>query len=86
MEHAKTSTDIRVGVLLCTHRALLGHIGAAVRQITCRWTENEVHVRVVFDGEISGESAEAMSEAETEVVADFPPHVAVYFTAERCDR
>jgi hypothetical protein len=47
------STEIRVRVLLSVQRALLGHIGTAVRAIMCRWTEDEIHVRAVFDGEIS---------------------------------
>ncbi len=79
------STEMRVKVLLITQRALLGHIGPAVRRIFCRWTESEIHVRVVLDGEISGIDAEAMSVAETEVIADFPPRTAVFFRLERCD-
>lgn len=71
--------------MLSTQRALLGHIGPAVRRILCRWTESEIHVRIVFDGEISEIDAEAMSDAETEVFADFPPRIAVFFRLERCD-
>jgi hypothetical protein len=71
-----TSTDMRVRVLLSVQRELLGHIGTAVRAITCRWTEDEIHVRVVFNGEISDDDAEAISEAETEVIADFPSQIA----------
>lgn len=79
------STETRVRVLLSTQRALLGHIGTAVRKITCRWTEDEIHVRVVFDGEISEDDAEAISEAQTEVMADFPSYTVVCFKLERCD-
>ena len=82
---AMISTEMRVHVLLSTQRALLGHIGPAVRRILCRWTESEIHVRVVFDGEISEIDAEAMSEAATEVIADFPPRTAIFFGLERCD-
>lgn len=80
-----TSTEMRVRVLLSVQRALLGHIGTAVRAILCRWTENEIHVRAVFDGEIREDDAEAISEAETEVIADFPSETAVFFKLERCD-
>jgi hypothetical protein len=80
------STEIRVRVLLSVQRALLGHIGTAVRAIMCRWTEDEIHVRAVFDGEISDDDAEAISEAETEVIADFPSQTAVCFKLERRDR
>lgn len=76
---------MRVHVLLSVQRALLGHIGTAVRAIMCRWAEDEIHVRAVFDGEISDDDAEAISEAETEVIADFPSRTAVCFKLERCD-
>lgn len=76
---------MRVRVLLSVQRALLGHIGTAVRAIVCRWTKDEIHVRAVFDGEIDDENAEAFSEAETEVNADFPSQVIVYFKLERHD-
>jgi len=61
------------------------HIGTAVRAVTCRWTNDEIHVRVVFDGEINDDNAEAISEAETEVNADFSSQVAVCFKLERRD-
>ena len=80
-----TSSDMRVRVLPSVQRAFLGHIGIAVRAIVCRWATDKIHVRTVFDGEINDDDAEAMSEAETEVVADFPSHVEVFFKLERCD-
>jgi hypothetical protein len=80
-----TSTDMRVRVLLSVQRALLGHIGTAVRAIMCRWTKDEIHVRAVFDGDIDDDNAGAISEAETEVIADFPSQVAVCFKLERRD-
>lgn len=80
-----TSTDMRVRVLLSVQRAFLGHISTAVRAITCRWTEDEIYVRVLVDGEISDDDAEAISEAETEVIADFPSQIAVHFELERRD-
>ena len=80
-----TSTDMRVRVLLSLQRALVGHIGTAVRAIVCRWTKDEIHVRTVFDGEINDDDAEEIAEAETEVIADFPSQVAVFFKLERLD-
>lgn len=80
-----TSTDMRVRTLLSAQKAFLGHIGTAVRAIMCRWTEEEIYVRVVFDGEISDKDTEAISEAETEVIADFPSQIAVCFRLERLD-
>ena len=80
-----TSTDMRARVLLSLQRALVGHIGTAVRAIMCRWTEDEIHVRTVFDGEINDDDTEEIAEAETEVIADFPSQVAVFFKLERLD-
>ena len=77
-------SDLRVSVLLGMQRALLGCIGPAVRKIMCRWNEREVLARVVFDGEKGKVDAEAMSEAETEMMADFPNHT-VSLKLERCD-
>ena len=78
------SSDMRVLALLGMQRALLGCIGPAVRKIMCQWNDREVLARVVFDGAISDVDAEAMSEAETEMMADFPHH-SVSFKLERCD-
>lgn len=80
-----TSTDMRVRMLLSMQRALLGQVGPAVRAIACRWTDESIHVRVVVDGAIGDADAEAMSEAETEVMADFPSRITVRFRLERRD-
>jgi hypothetical protein len=84
LEYAMDSTTMRIRVLLSIQRALLGQIGTAVRRIVCSWTETEIHVRVVVDGEIGEDDVEAMEEAKTEVIADFP-NTAVFFKLERCD-
>lgn len=76
---------MRARVLLSVQRALLGHIGTKVRAIACKWSEDEIQVRVVFDGEIGDDDAEAISKAETEVIADFPSQIAIHFKLERCD-
>ena len=80
-----TSNDMRVRVLLSMQRAILGHIGTAVRAIMCRWTMDEIQVRVIFDGDINCDDAEAIAETKTEVIADFPSQVDVYFKLERLD-
>jgi hypothetical protein len=78
-------SDLRCSVLLGMQRALLGCIGPAVRKIMCQWNEREVLARVIFEGEISEVDADAISEAETEMMADFPNHT-VSFKLQRCDR
>jgi len=80
-----TSTALRVHVLLSVQRAFLGHIGTAMRAILCRWTEDGIHVRAIFDGKIADVDAEAVSEAESEVIADFPSQTRVSFKSERRD-
>jgi hypothetical protein len=51
----------------------------------CQYTENEILVPVVVDGQLSDEETDAISVAGNEVMADFPPHIAVFFKLELCD-
>ena len=76
--------DLRVKVLLGMQVALLGAIGEGVRKILCQWNESEIRVRAIFDGEICEAEAEAILEAETEMMANFVHHN-VSFVCERCD-
>jgi len=76
--------DVRTAVLLSIQRALLGNLGTHVRLVTCQWSKHDIKVRAVFDGEIPEDEADAMSVAETEMMADFPDYD-VSLTFERCD-
>lgn len=58
-------------VLLSLQRALLGAISPAIRAVTVRFDESSIYFEVFVHGEISDEVREAMSEVETEVMADF---------------
>lgn len=78
------ANELRVSVLLSMQIALLGCIGHGVRKILCQWNDKEIRARAIFDGEIREEDAEAMLEAETEIMANFPNHN-VSITCERCD-
>jgi hypothetical protein len=78
------NNDLRTAVLLSIQRALLGNLGTRVRLVTCRWSTHDIKIRAVFDGAIPDHEAEAMSVAETEMMADFPDHD-VSLTCERCD-
>lgn len=78
------ANDLRASVLLGMQVALLGCIGCGVRKILCRWNDHEIRARAIFDGEIREEDAEAMLDAETEIMASFPNHD-VSITCERCD-
>lgn len=76
--------DLRVSVLLGMQVALLGCIGCGVRKVLCRWNDEEIRVRAVYDGEIREADIDAMLEAETEIMASFPNHD-VSIKCERCD-
>jgi hypothetical protein len=77
--------ELRVAVLLSMQLALLGCVGPTLRLVACRWSECVIEARAVFDGEISEEDRETMSEVETELMAHFPHHpgVAEMRTARR---
>ena len=76
--------DLRASVLLGMQVALLGCIGCGVRKVLCRWNDQEIRVRAVYDGEIREADIDAMLEAETEIMASFPNHD-VSIKCERCD-
>lgn len=78
------TNELRVSMLLGMQLALLGCIGCGVRKVLCRWNEHEIKARAIFDGAIREEDAEAMLEAETEMMASFP-HQDISLTCERCD-
>ena len=76
--------DFRVSVLLTMQVALLGVVGRHVRKVLCRWNASEIRIRVVFDGSIREDNAEAMLVVETEMIAGFPDHD-ISLVCERCD-
>ena len=66
--------ELRRTVLLTAQTALLGEVSAAVRGVTLGWSAEEVHLRVIFDGEISEGDKESMECVGTEIVAALPEH------------
>lgn len=75
----------RAKALLSVQRALLGRVMPSLRAVVVQWRAREVRVRCYFDGEISEADREEMSCAETEVIADYRPEVAVKFECLRVD-
>jgi hypothetical protein len=69
--------DLRSRVLLSLQRALLGSVTPNLRSVVCRWSETEIEIRAIYDGEPSPEEVEEMSMVETNVLADFPPSMMV---------
>lgn len=78
----------RTSILLSLQRALLGHIPHALRSVTVGYKniDNTLIIQCYFDGEISDEDKETMSEMHTEVLADFSEDTEVKLEIERLDQ
>lgn len=72
-------------VLLSLQRALLGAVGVRLRAVTVGYAETSVHFDAYFDGAVDEDDREAMSQVETEVMADFPSSHSVTHTVIRLD-
>jgi hypothetical protein len=70
---------------LLLQTALLGEVGPALRGVTYRLAEREVHVGFYFDGPISDEDRESASCIVTEVIAGLPEDVRVVEEVIRLD-
>ena len=75
----------RANVLLSAQRALLGRVMPSLRAVVVQWAAREVRVRCYFVGANSAADQQEMSCAETEVIADYRPEVAVEFECLRVD-
>jgi hypothetical protein len=64
-------TIVRQKLLLSVQRALLGAVPAALRQVSCGWSGQEIKLRFVFDGEINPDDYESCQMVGSEVIADF---------------
>ena len=69
-----TNIDLRMRVLLSIQGSMLGLITPNIRGITCKWNEAQIWLRAIFDGEISDDDEEHMSELLTELVSQLPAH------------
>lgn len=69
-------------LLWSLQRALLGEVTPELRGVTARIEGREVFSRFLFDVEITPEISERVSDAETEVIADYGGFSPVRFTAE----
>lgn len=64
-------------LLLSLQRALVGEVPAPLRAATCDRTDATILLRFIFDGPIDPDEHEDMRAVGTEVIADFPPEVAI---------
>jgi hypothetical protein len=70
----RTENDFLAELMPSLNRALLGHIGPALRKVAVHpgWENKEVTIVAVFDGPVSERDKEDMEVTLTEVIADFP--------------
>ncbi|OGE64701.1 hypothetical protein A3J13_00845 [Candidatus Daviesbacteria bacterium RIFCSPLOWO2_02_FULL_36_8] len=72
--------------LLSVQRALLGEVSFALRGVVVDYEEaKKIIIRCYFDGEISEEDKESMSEVQTSVMADFDLDIDIELEIERLD-
>ena len=67
-----TEIELRIRVLLTMQSALLGAIRPNIRAVACRWDFNSIHIRSIYDGEISNADKELIDDVATEVISHFP--------------
>jgi hypothetical protein len=60
-------TSVRQTLLLSVQRALLGAVPAALREVSCGWSGQEIKLRFVFDGEIHPDDYESSQIVGSEV-------------------
>ena len=85
MPNVRLDQVLRAELLLSLQRALVGAVPASLRAVTCDWDEAKITLRFVFDGPVDPDDEEGMRAVGAEVIADFPPHVALDEQIVRAD-
>jgi len=62
-------------VIVSTCCALWDAVSSHLRSVQVEWDDHEIRLYCFFDGPISEDDAEDMSQVATEVAADFPDHM-----------
>jgi hypothetical protein len=77
----------RQSTLLSVQRALLGVVTTSLRTVDVFWTEKTITVWFTYDAGSSNldQASELRSEFETQLLADFFPHVEITVHAEETD-
>ena|ERR1700748_2933079 len=63
--------EFRVRLLLALQVTLLGNIGKNIRAVSCDAIEENIRVRVIFDGKIANEDKEAIEDVGSELASHF---------------
>lgn len=64
--------DLRVKVLLSTHKAMLGMIHPNIRLVTIDWGDTYFYIKAYFDRPTNSDDLDILKTISTEVAADFP--------------
>ncbi len=64
--------DLRTRILLTLQVALLGMVTAKMQSVLVSWTEESIHIRLIFEGHISSAEIDIAGEIESEVVSHLP--------------
>ena len=65
------TADLATTLRLSTQRALWGQVPRSLRAVSVAAAEHEIHFRCYFDAGASEDERQLLSEAATEIVADF---------------
>jgi hypothetical protein len=71
----KTLSAYSSAVVLSVNRGLWGLVSRNLRAVYVKYRDADIHLYCYFDGAVSEEDEEAMSEVGTSVAADFPDHI-----------
>jgi hypothetical protein len=64
-------TELATTLRLSVQRALLGSVPATLRAVSVAVSDRCIHFRCCFDGPASDDDKELLSQAATEIIADF---------------
>lgn len=63
-----------LNMMFLMNRALWGEVSLALRAVSIKWDQEEIHLFFYYDGEISENDHESAECVGTEIISDFPEH------------
>lgn len=75
----------RVMILLSLQSALLGEVFSKMRCVTCSWSNDNLQVIAIVDGEIDDEDKESLECIHSELLAMLPDNFSVLIDSVRID-
>lgn len=68
----ESSDPAGISLRLSAQRALWGNVPASLRAVSVEYRAFTIHCRFVFDTTVADQDRELLSDAATEIIADFP--------------